>query len=162
MRIFLIKTHLPTYNKTYYYGRCKAMAKIFKYLFLFSFGGIIYLLIELLWRVYSHWSMFILGGSCFVLLGLLNQKYTRQIPLLLQMLYGAFIITSLEFIAGCILNLWLNLNVWDYNNMPYNILGQICLPYMILWFILSPACIIVDDYMRYLFFDEDKPHYQLF
>lgn len=138
------------------------MAKILKYLFLFSFGGIVYLLIELLWRGYSHWSMFILGGACFVLLGLMNQQYTRQIPLFIQMLFGAFIITALEFIAGCILNIWLGLNVWDYSNMPYNIMGQICLPYMILWFLLSPVCIIVDDYMRYLFFDEEQPHYQLF
>lgn len=137
------------------------MSKFFKYAFLFSFGGVIYVIIELLWRGYSHWSMGILGGSCFVLLGLINEKYTWDIPLLIQMLIGAFIITLLEFIAGCILNIWLNLNVWDYYNMPLNILGQICLPYMILWFLLSPVCIIVDDYLRYLFFGEEKPHYKL-
>ena len=137
------------------------MAKALKYLFLFSFGGIIYILIEMLWRGYSHWSMFILGGLCFVLLGLINQKYTRDIPLPIQMLIGAFIITALEFISGCILNLWLGLNVWDYYDMPYNIMGQICLPYMILWFLLSPVCIVTDDYIRYLFFEEDKPHYKL-
>lgn len=138
------------------------MASIFKYLFLFSFGGIVYLIIELLWRGFSHWSMFVLGGACFVLLGLLNQKYTRQIPLFIQMLYGTFIITALEFITGCILNLHFKLNIWDYSSMPYNIMGQICLPYMFLWFLLSPVCIISDDYIRHLFFDEEKPHYKLF
>lgn len=138
------------------------MTSALKYLFLFSFGGIIYVIIEMLWRGYSHWSMFILGGLCFLLLGLINEKYTRDIPLVLQMLFGTFIITSLEFIAGCILNLWLGLNVWDYYDLPFNILGQICLPYMFLWFLLSPVCIIVDDYMRYLFFGEGKPSYRLF
>lgn len=138
------------------------MTSVLKYLFLFSFGGIIYVIIEMLWRGYSHWSMFILGGACFLLLGLINEKYTRDIPLILQMLFGAFIITSLEFIAGCILNLWLGLNVWDYYDLPFNILGQICLPYMFLWFLLSPVCILVDDYMRYLFFGEEKPRYRLF
>lgn len=137
------------------------MAKILKYMFLFSFGGIVYLIIELLWRGYSHWSMFILGGMCFVCLGLINKKYTWDIPLILQMLYGAFIITVLEFVAGCILNLRLGLNVWDYSNMPLNILGQVCLPYMALWFFLSPVCIVVDDYLRYLFFNEEKPRYRL-
>lgn len=137
------------------------MAKIFKYIFLLFFGGISYILIEMLWRGYSHWSMFILGGLCFVLLGLLNEKYTWDIPLLIQMLIGAFVITLMEFISGCILNLWLHLHVWDYYNMPFNILGQICLPYMIMWFLLSPVCIITDDYLRYLFFDEEKPHYRL-
>lgn len=138
------------------------MTSVLKYLFLFSFGGIIYVIIEMLWRGYSHWSMFILGGACFLLLGLINEKYTRDIPLILQMLFGTFIITSLEFIAGCILNLWLGLNVWDYYDLPFNILGQICLPYMFLWFLLSPVCILVDDYMRYLFFGEEKPSYRLF
>lgn len=138
------------------------MAKILKHSFLFVFGGILYILIELLWRGYSHWSMFILGGLCFLLLGLINEKYTWDIPLSIQMLIGAFIITSLEFIAGCILNLWLGLDVWDYYEMPFNIMGQICLPYMILWFLLSPVCIIVDDYIRYIFFDEAKPHYKIF
>ena len=52
-------------------------------------------------------------GICFVLLGLINKKYTWDIPLLIQMLIGTFIITLMEFIFGCIFNLLLNLNVWD-------------------------------------------------
>ena len=138
------------------------MASVLKYFFLFSFGGIVYVLIEMLWRGYSHWSMFILGGICFVLLGLINKKYTWDIPLLIQMLIGTFIITLMEFIFGCIFNLLLNLTVWDYYDLPFNIMGQICLPYMFLWFLLSPVCIVVDDYIRYLFFNEEKPHYKLF
>ena len=67
--------------------------------------------------------MFILGGICFVLLGLIKQKYTWDIPLLIQMLIGTFIITLMEFIFGCIFNLWLNLNVWDYYDLPFNIMG---------------------------------------
>lgn len=135
------------------------MKKLLEYVFLFFFGGIVYILIELLWRGYSHWSMCILGGTCFVLLGLINERYTWDIPLWIQMLIGAFIITVLEFTAGCILNLHFGLHVWDYYDMPFNILGQVCLPYMILWFFLSPVCIIADDYIRYVFFDEEKPKY---
>ena len=137
------------------------MKKALKYLFLFFFGGIVYILIELLWRGYSHWSMGVLGGMCFVLLGLINERYTWDIPLWIQMLLGSFIITLLEFIAGCILNLHFHLNIWDYYDMPFNILGQICLPYMVLWFFLSPICIVADDYIRYIFFDEEKPTYHL-
>lgn len=137
------------------------MKKALKYLFLFFFGGIVYILIELLWRGYSHWSMGVLGGMCFILLGLINERYTWDIPLWIQMLLGSFIITLLEFIAGCILNLHFHLNIWDYYDMPFNILGQICLPYMVLWFFLSPICIVADDYIRYIFFDEEKPTYHL-
>lgn len=133
-----------------------------KYAILFSLGGIFYLLIELLWRGYSHWTMFALGGLCFVLIGVINEFYTFEIPLFIQMVIGTFIITVLEFITGCIVNLTLHLNVWDYSDMPLNIMGQICLPYMLLWFLLSPVCIIVDDYLRHYFFGEEKPHYKLF
>ncbi len=130
-------------------------------LILFSLGGIAYLIIELLWRGYSHWSMFVLGGLCFVAIGALNEHFTFQIPLILQMFFGAFLVTVLEFAFGCVLNLWLNLNVWDYRNLPYNILGQICLPYSLLWIIMSLVCIVADDYFRYYLFDEEKPQYKI-
>ena len=33
----------------------------------FLFGGVLYVLIEVLWRGYSHYSMFIAGGLGFLL-----------------------------------------------------------------------------------------------
>ena len=70
-------------------------------------GGIIYIAIELLWRGYSHWSMFVLGGLCFVLLGQINEVIPWDMPLWMQVFIGTAIITAMEFIAGCIVNLWL-------------------------------------------------------
>lgn len=124
-------------------------------------GGIIYIAIELLWRGYSHWSMFVLGGMCFVLLGQINEVIPWDMPLWQQALIGTLIITGLEFATGCIVNLWLGWNVWDYSNVPFNILGQICIPYILLWTPLSLVGIILDDYLRYWMFKEDKPHYKL-
>lgn len=138
------------------------MDKLLKHLILFALGGIFYVLIELLWRGYSHWSMFVLGGVCFVLLGLINEFFSYDIPLVLQMLIGAFVITSLEFLVGYIVNIKLQLNVWDYSYLPFNIKGQVCLQYTIFWFFISCACIVVDDWLRYLLFDEEKPHYRIF
>ena len=137
------------------------MKHLFKWFVLFSLGGIFYLLIELLWRGHSHWTMFILGGSCFFTLGLINEFYDYSIPLLLQMFFGSIIITLFEFITGCIVNLYFDMNVWSYADLPYNILGQICLPYMVLWFFLSGGCIIVDDWLRYILFEEEKPRYRI-
>lgn len=106
--------------------------------------------------------MFVLGGLCFIVIGLLNEKYTSDMPLAAQMIIGAFAVTLLEFISGCILNLQMGLKVWDYSDIPFNILGQVCLPYTILWLLLTPVCIVVDDYLRYAFFGEEKPRYRLF
>lgn len=135
---------------------------LLKEFILFLIGGSIYYLLEILWRGYSHWTMFILGGICFVIIGLLNEQYDYNMPLVEQMFSSMIIITTLEFISGVILNIILKLNIWDYSNLPFNLFGQICIPFMIIWFFLSPIAIVVDDYIRYFIFKEEKPHYKIF
>ena len=132
---------------------------ITKYLFLGIIGSIIYMSLEILWRGYTHWTMGVLGGICFICLGLINEILSWETPLTLQMLIGSTIITVLEFITGCIVNLWLGWNVWDYSNLPFNFMGQICLYFSIAWIFLSLVAIVLDDYLRYWFFNEEKPHY---
>jgi uncharacterized membrane protein len=127
---------------------------------LFAIGGLLYYLIETLWRGYSHISMFIVGGICFVLIGLVNEYLSFQTPLWKQQLIATAIITSIEFIAGLILNIWLQLNIWDYSNLSFSLLGQISLKYSILWFLLSLLAIVLDDWLRWWLFDEEKPHYK--
>lgn len=126
---------------------------------LFLIGGAIYVLIELVYRGYSHWTMFLLGGLCFVLIGGVNEYIPWEMPLWLQAGIGAVIITALEFICGCIVNLALGWNVWDYSSTPLNILGQVCLPFAIIWFVIAHFGIVLDDYLRYWLFKEEKPHY---
>lgn len=135
------------------------MKALLKYLFLFIVGGIIYFCIETLWRGYSHWAMIGVGGVCFVLCGLLNEVFKWDTVIWKQMLICSIIITDVEFTSGLILNVWLGLGIWDYSNMPFNILGQICLPFTLLWYVLSAPAIILDDYLRYWIFGEEKPHY---
>ena len=133
-----------------------------KYVFLGIIGSIIYMSLEILWRGYTHWTMGVLGGICFICLGLINELLSWETPLALQMFIGSIIITILEFITGCIVNLWLGWNVWDYSNLPLNLLGQICLPFSILWYFVSAIGIVIDDYIRYIYFDEEYPRYKLF
>ena len=130
-----------------------------KEIILWLIGGLIYMGIELMWRCYSHWTMFVLGGICFILLGQINEVIPWNMPLWMQGLIGTAIITALEFITGCIVNLWLGWGVWDYSTVPFNVLGQICPLYMVFWIPISLMGIILDDYMRYWFFCEEKPHY---
>ena len=136
-----------------------SMKKFFKHLFLFIVFGFLYCLIEILFRGYTHPAMFCVGGLCGILIGLLNEVIEWDTPLLYQMLIGGGIVTLVELAAGCILNLQLKLNIWDYSDIPGNILGQICLPFSIAWCFLSLIAIILDDYLRYWFFGEEKPHY---
>lgn len=138
------------------------MKKFLKYLLLGSVGGIIYALIELAFRGYTHISMVVLGGVCFLLIGSINERFDWKTPLWLQMLISAITITVLEFISGCILNIWMGLGVWDYSNQWGNILGQICPAFFIAWYFISLPAIILDDYLRYWLLKEDKPHYKLF
>lgn len=131
-------------------------------LILFIIGGLAYYGIEILFRGYSHWSMFLLGGLCFVIIGLLNEGLTWKMPLVSQMVLSALIITGLEFLTGCIVNLWLGLGVWDYSDQPYNLLGQICLLFSNLWALLSLVAIYLDDLIRWKLFGFHKPRYTIF
>ena len=133
----------------------------FKYVVLFIIGGIAYCGIEMLWRGYSHWTMFLLGGVCFIALGLINEILPWQMPLTAQMFIGCAIITALEFITGCIVNLWLGWDVWDYSELPCNLLGQISLKSSVGWYFLSAVGIVFDDWLRYIFFGEEKPNYTI-
>ncbi len=138
------------------------MKRLIKYINLGAFGGVAYYGLENIWRGYSHWTMVIVGGLCFLTIGLLNEFYTWDMALISQMLISTLIITLVELTAGLIVNKWLGLNVWDYSDMPYNFLGQICLVYSNLWFLISLPVILLDDYIRYWVFKEEKPHYKIF
>lgn len=142
---------------------------------LFLTGGRLYTWIELLWLGRTHWSMFLLGGLCFVIMGLLNEY---RIPwhwcLLRQSAVSACIITIFEFVTGCVVNLWLGWDVWDYSGLPFNLCGQICLYFFLLWIPLSMAGIVLDDWSRYWTYAfikkwcpwrpvkiRERPHYRL-
>ena len=94
------------------------LKKLYKTMYLWAIGGLLYCLFELLFRGHTHWTMFAVGGFCFVMCGLLNEHIGWDMPFPLQMLIGCLIITGTELIAGIVLNMWLGLNIWDYSNMP--------------------------------------------
>lgn len=135
--------------------------RVIKPLTLLIIGGLVYYLLEIIFRGYSHWTMIALGGVCFVAIGQLNENLDWNLSILTQMLVGSLIITSLEFFTGIIVNIILQWNVWDYSDMPLNVYGQICIPFSLLWYVVSGVAIVLDDYLRYFLFHEEKPHYSL-
>ena len=135
---------------------------ILKYFTLFIIGGISYYFIEIIYRGYSHFSMIIVGGICFVLIGAINEFSNKEVPLLLQMILAVLIVDTIELISGIIINKVLILNVWDYSNLRFNLLGQISLRSSIAWLFLSLLAIYMDDLLRYLLFSEQIPKYKFF
>lgn len=103
---------------------------------LFCIGGILYNLIEILWRGFTHWSMFLVGGGCFHIMGWIHTG-CKKLSVFSRCVLCSLAVTAVEFFSGCLFNLKLKLNVWDYKDMPFNIMGQVCLLYTVLWGILS-------------------------
>ena len=103
---------------------------------LVSFGCWGYPLLEYLWRGWSHWSMALAGGVCFGLLGRISDRL-RGKSLPVRCAAGSAAITGVEFLFGCVFNLGLGMHVWDYSGELFNIAGQVCARYSVLWFFLS-------------------------
>lgn len=102
---------------------------------LFWVGALGYCALELAWRGYTHWSMGLTGGACLVGLYALHRRLASR-PLALQALAGAALVTAAEFAVGCVVNLLLGWNVWDYSGWRVQLLGQICLVFCLLWYLL--------------------------
>ena len=101
----------------------------------FLFGALLYTLLEIGFRGYSHWTMSITGGICCLSLYLLYIKLPN-LKWWQKCFFGAMIITFWEFNVGCIVNLFLGWNVWDYSMNHFNLFGQVCLSFSIMWFFL--------------------------
>ncbi len=137
-----------------------ALHQVGKPLVLFCIGAVVYALIEILWRGYTHWTMAALGGALFLIIGGINNWLSWDMPLWLQAIIGSLMVTGAELIFGIVLNIWLGLGIWDYSQMPFNFLGQICPQFTFAWMGLSLIAIVLDDYIRYWLWGEEQPHYK--
>lgn len=102
---------------------------------IFLVGAFCYSLIEIFFRGFTHWTMTLTGGFVFtILFEISTQLVGSSLPI--KCLLGSCIITSVEFTVGVLVNIILGWNVWDYSDMPFNILGQVCLPFTFFWFLI--------------------------
>lgn len=116
--------------------------RIWKKAVLFYLGGMAYMALELLFRGWSHGSMFLAGGTSFLLLGGLQEARPR-LPLPLRAVMGSLAITSVELLAGLLVNR--GYRVWDYRGEPFNFHGQICLRFTLMWIPVSIAAFWLYD-----------------
>jgi uncharacterized membrane protein len=141
--------------------RREIMRTIWKGAILWYIGGMVYVLLEWLWRGWSHPSMFLAGGMCFVLIGALHgSRFGGELPLAAQALLGAVVVTAVELVTGLIVNVRLGWHVWDYSHLPLNFKGQISLYFFLLWIPLAGIAAVADDLLRHWLFHEPLPTYR--
>lgn len=128
------------------------MKKILIYysiLFLIGFFG--YGLLEIVWRGYTHPTMGLAGGLSLCFLSIINEKL-KQLKLIYKAILGGLFITTIEFLIGILMNVGLKSQIWDYSTMPFNLFGQICLSFSVLWCALSiPMMWLTTIIRRYIF-----------
>ena len=106
-----------------------------KYFLVCATGAVTYCFIECLWRGYTHPSMALMGALCFLGIYIINEKL-YALNIFKRAFLGTALITFAELLFGCVLNIGLGLDVWDYSDLYFNLLGQISLLYSFLWFLL--------------------------
>lgn len=122
--------------------------RIIEYTIVFCVGSIMYCLIEVLFRRYTHWTMFLTGGAIFTALYFINLAL-RTRSFVLRGLIGCAVITAVEFLVGVVVNLIFHLDVWNYSSIPGNILGQICPRFSFCWFLLSIAAVYIVVFLHW-------------
>lgn len=135
------------------------MREIFENIIMCLIGGTLYVGVEILMRGYSHYSMFVCGGMCFLLVGATGKNILennrRAVKAIVNiMIMGSLIITTLELGTGIVVNLLFRMNVWDYSDMNYNVMGQICPLFSALWALLSLPCVYINSVIRKYIFGE--------
>lgn len=117
-------------------------------LFVFLVGAAGYSVLEVLWRGYTHWTMMVTGGVCLSFIYFLNLWIDAGV--LVKAFLGCIIITLIELLVGVVVNIHFKWNVWDYSALPFNIKGQVCLLYSVLWFLLSIPVVKICDLLKIL------------
>ena len=119
------------------------MTKIYKYMLVLAFGAAGYGAIEIAFRGRTHWTMLITGAVCFMMIYIISMN--NKINKWFKWILGGLAITVVEFMVGAVVNIGLGWRVWSYANMPYNLLGQICPTFSIMWcFLCIPIMWLCD------------------
>lgn len=133
---------------------------------LWFFGGTLYFLLEVAYKTATghperiSWTMLVLAVVLCVPVERAGAEVPWETPLWLQALICAILMTLTELVAGCVLNLWLGLDVWDYSHLPGNLFGQICPQFSAIWWVLCFMFIPVFDWLRYAVQGGERPHYK--
>ena len=132
---------------------------------LWSWGGTVYFLLEVVWKTIRgepekiSWTMLVLAIFLTASVERCGYQLPWRVPLWLQALACAALVTASELLAGLVLNVWLGLGIWDYSHLPGNLWGQICPQFFLIWWGLCLIFIPAFDWMRWSIEGGERPHY---
>ena len=134
------------------------MKNLVKFFTLWFLMGMCYAQLELFARGVTYLPMTFIGGLAGVLIGLVHKRAVKNpIRMWQQCLLGMLITVDIEFISGCIFNRYLGMMLWDYTRYRYNLDGQVCLNFAVMWFFLMPFALWINDLILWKFFSEQRP-----
>lgn len=112
---------------------------ILKYSVIFAFGGIIYFLIETVFRALRHHSppmihTFFLGGGALII-GILLCKINIPVKrkLIFLPLIGCLVLTAYEYLFGLYFLEMHDLRIWNYTGCLLQYNGLICFQFSLCW-----------------------------
>ena len=135
---------------------------------LWFWGGTVYFLLEVAYKTIRgepqriSWTMLVVAILLTIPVERCGEQLPWAVPLWLQALCCAVLVTVVELAAGLILNVWLGLGVWDYSHLPGNFMGQICPQFFGVWWGLCFLFIPVFDWMRWSVEGGQRPRYKGF
>lgn len=135
--------------------------RVSEVMFLMAAGGSLYYLIEIGFRGYSHWTMFMLGGLALTFCSFQGEVMHWSEPLWLQIFRAVLFLISLEFTTGIICNKWLKIGIWDYRDQSFQLWGQICLPFIVLFSGLLMLAILFGGMVLWKIFGEERPDFHI-
>lgn len=132
---------------------------------LWSWGGTVYFLLEVAFKTLRgepeqiSWTMLVVAVIPIIAVERCGEQLPWEVPLWLQALACALLVTAVELVSGLILNVWLGLDIWDYSHLPFNLWGQICPQFAAVWWLLCLVFIPAFDWLRWSVEGGEKPHY---
>ena len=135
---------------------------------LWTWGGTAYFLLEVAYKTLRgeperiSWTMLVLAILLCIPVERAGEELPWDMKLSVQALICAGLVTLVELAAGLVLNVWLDLGIWDYSRLPFNLWGQICPQFAAIWWGLCMVFIPVFDWLRWLVAGGKQPRYRLY
>lgn len=137
--------------------------KIIPYGSIFIISGLIYIMLELIWRGRTHWTMFLCAGLCGLVMANINNNLLEfDTDFLKQVVISALCCTTFEFLFGIIFNG--DFSIWDYRNTwgTIHILGdQVNILFFGIWIIISVFSLPFLDWLQWKLGLAEKPYYRI-